>query len=191
MSDEFDKVRDAFITLLEAIALAIVLVFIIMVAQFESFLLPFVIMFSMPFAVIGVYWGLFITGNTMNVLSGAGMLLLAGIVVNNAIVLVDHINNLRKKGLNKTESLIKATSDRLRPIMMTGATTLVGLFPMALGANDQGRLIYSPLAIAVLGGIFTSTMLVPILIPVIYSYSDDAVETIKQKLTKIYLAFVS
>lgn len=191
MSDEFDKVRDAFITLLEAIALAIVLVFIIMVAQFESFFLPFVIMFSMPFAVIGVYWGLFITGNTMNVLSGAGMLLLAGIVVNNAIVLVDHINNLRKKGLDKRESLVKAASDRLRPIMMTGATTLVGLFPMALGANDQGRLIYSPLAIAVLGGIFTSTTLVPILIPVIYSYSDDAVETIKQKLTKIYLAFVS
>lgn len=191
MSDEFDKVRDAFITLLEAIALAIVLVFIIMVAQFESFFLPFVIMFSMPFALIGIYWALFITGNTLNVLSGAGMLLLAGIVVNNAIVLVDHINNLRKKGMDKTESLIKATSDRLRPIMMTGATTLVGLFPMAIGANDQGRLIYSPLAIAVLGGIFTSTILVPLLIPVIYSYSDDVVEVVKQKLIKIYIAFVS
>ncbi len=173
MGDQFDKVRSAFVTLGLAIGLAIVLVFLVMAGQFESFFVPFVIMFSMPFAVIGVYWGLFMTGNTLNVLSGAGILLLAGIVVNNAIVLVDHIHNLRQSGLGRKQSLLGASRDRLRPILMTAMTTMVGLLPMALGANDQGRMIYSPLAIAVLGGLFTSTLMIPMLIPTVYSLSDD------------------
>lgn len=179
LGDEFEEVRDMFRSLLEAIILAIILVFLLMVAQFESFFLPFVIMFSMPFAVIGIYWSLFITGNTLNVLSGAGILLLAGIVVNNAIVLVDHVHNLRKLGMGEKESLVKACEDRIRPIIMTAITTMVGLLPMALGANDQGRMIYSPLAISVLGGLLTSTLLVPMLIPVIYSLSDDVVRKIR------------
>lgn len=179
LGDDFEEVRNMFKSLLQAIVLAIILVFLLMVAQFESFFLPFVIMFTMPFAIIGLYWSLFLTGNTLNVLSGAGVLLLAGIVVNNAIVLVDHVHNLRKLGLGNKESLLKACEDRIRPIIMTAITTMVGLAPMALGANDQGRMIYSPLAIAVLGGLFTSTMLVPMLIPVIYSLSDDVVRVVR------------
>jgi len=179
MGDQFDKIRDAFITLGTAIALAIILVFIVMVAQFENFFLPFVIMFSMPFGAIGVYWALYLTGNTINILSGAGMLLLAGIVVNNAIVLVDHVNILRRRGESRFQSLMGASRDRLRPILMTAATTIVGLFPMAMGANDQGRMIYSPLAISVLGGMLTSTILIPIITPTLYSASDDVVIRLK------------
>jgi HAE1 family hydrophobic/amphiphilic exporter-1 len=175
MGDQFDKIRDAFITLITAIGLAIILVFIVMVAQFESFFLPFVIMFSMPFGVIGVYWGLYLTGNTINIISGAGILLLAGIVVKNAIVLVDHVNILRLRGETRWQSLMDGSRDRLRPILMTTLTTIVGLSPMAMGANDQGRMIYSPLAIAVFGGMLTSTVLIPIITPTIYSISDDVV----------------
>lgn len=180
MGDQFDDVREAFTTLGIAIALAIVLVFIVMVAQFESFFLPFVIMFSMPFGLIGVYWFLYIAGHTLNVLSGAGVLLLAGVVVNNAIVLVDHVNQLRARGLDRHQSLVQATEDRLRPILLTAVTTIVGLIPMAMGASDQGRLIYSPLAVAVLGGMLTSTLLIPLLIPTIYSISDDAVARLRR-----------
>ncbi len=175
MGDRFDKVRTAFVVLLMALGLAVALVFIVMVAQFESFFLPFVIMFSIPFALTGAYWSLYLTGNTLNIISGAGMLLLTGIVVNNAIVLVDHVHNLRKKGYSARESLLQGSRDRFRPILMTAITTMVGLFPMALGANDQGRMIYSPLAIAVLGGLLTSTLLIPVVIPTIYSVSDSAV----------------
>jgi len=180
MGDQFDKVREAFVVLLMALGLAVALVFIVMVAQFESFFLPFVIMFSIPFALTGAYWSLFLTGNTLNIISGAGMLLLTGIVVNNAIVLVDRVHNLRKQGYGPRESLIRGSRDRFRPILMTAITTMVGLFPMALGANDQGRMIYSPLAIAVLGGLFTSTLLIPVVIPTIYSVSDSAVARLKR-----------
>jgi len=127
----------------------------------------------MPFALIGVFWFLYLTGNTLNILSGAGILLLAGIVVNNAIVLVDRINSLRRSGVGERESLLKAGEQRLRPIVMTALTTTVGLLPMAFGANDKGRLIYSPLAISVLGGLISSTILIPMVTPIIYSLTDD------------------
>jgi len=175
MGEEFTERNEDLKTLLLAILLAMALVFLVMTAQFESFFLPFVIMFTLPFALIGVVLGLLISGATFNILSGAGCLLLVGIVVNNAIVLVDHIHNLRKQGLSDYDSLLQAASDRFRPIMMTAMTTIVGLLPMALGLNDTGRMMYSPLAIAVLGGLVVSTFLTPFIIPVIYSLSDDLV----------------
>ncbi|MFO8058828.1 MAG: efflux RND transporter permease subunit [bacterium] len=173
LGEEFQEVKRDLMVLGVAILLAMVLVFLVMTAQFESFFLPFVIMFTLPFAMIGVVLALLISRATFNILSGAGCLLLVGIVVNNAIVLVDHIHNLRKRGYSHHDSLINASRDRLRPIMMTALTTIVGLLPMALGLNDTGRMMYSPLAIAVLGGLLVSTFLTPFIIPMIYSIFDD------------------
>ncbi|HUT56154.1 MAG TPA: efflux RND transporter permease subunit [bacterium] len=180
MGEEFEERNEDLKTLGEAILLAMALVFLVMTAQFESFFLPFVIMFTLPFALIGVVLALLISHATFNVLSGAGCLLLVGIVVNNAIVLVDHVHNLRKRGLGENESLIQASSDRLRPIMMTALTTIVGLFPMAIGLNDTGRMMYSPLAIAVLGGLMVCTFLTPFVIPLIYSLSDDLMRWLRR-----------
>jgi len=179
MGEEFEEGMEDLKTLAIAIGLAMVLVFLVMTAQFESFFLPFVIMFTLPFAMIGVVLGLLISRATFNILSGAGCLLLVGIVVNNAIVLVDHVNNLRKQGYGPLESLRQASRDRFRPIMMTALTTIVGLGPMALGLNDTGRMMYSPMAIAVLGGLVVSTFLTPFVIPIIFSMSDSLVTFLK------------
>lgn len=180
VGEEFQEVKEDLTTLAKAIVLAMILVFLVMTAQFESFFLPFVVMFTLPFATIGVVFALLISRATFNVLSGAGCLLLVGIVVNNAIVLVDHIHNLRKKGLGDKESLLQASADRFRPIMMTALTTIVGLLPMAMGVNDTGRMMYSPLGIAVLGGLVVSTFLTPFVIPIIYSLTDDLVRWFRQ-----------
>lgn len=188
LGEEFQEVKRDLMILAMAIALAMVLVFLVMTAQFESFFLPFVIMFTLPFAMIGVVFALLISGATFNILSGAGCLLLVGIVVNNAIVLVDHIHNLRNRGHSEIDSLINASRDRLRPIMMTALTTIVGLLPMALGLNDTGRMMYSPLAIAVLGGLLVSTFLTPFIIPMIYSLFDDLsswLRTLAKAISKI------
>ena len=180
LGEEFEDATGDLKTIGLAIILAMALVLIIMTAQFESFFLPFIIMFELPFTMIGVVLGLFLTGSTFNVLSGTGCLLLVGVVVNNAIVLVDHVNNLRKKGYSQRESLIQGSKDRLRPIMMTALTTIMGLLPMALGSNDTGRMMYSPLAIAVLGGLAASTFLTPFVIPVIYSMFDGLIVRLRR-----------
>jgi len=185
MGEEYQEMVDAMWTLGKALMLAMVLVFLIMCAQFESVFLPFVIMFTLPFSLIGVVIGLLVSGSTFNALSGAGCLLLVGIVVNNAIVLVDHVHNLRKQGFSERESLLRAAEDRLRPIMMTAFTTMMGLLPMALGFNDTGHMIYSPLAIAVLGGLFSATYLTPTVIPIVYSLSDDLVRFFKLLWVKL------
>jgi hydrophobic/amphiphilic exporter-1 (mainly G- bacteria), HAE1 family len=179
VGEEFEEQSDSLRTLAKALILAMILVFLIMTAQFESFFLPFVIMFELPFALIGVVFGLLIGRATFNVLSGAGCLLLIGIVVNNAIVLVDHVHNLRKQGVAPRDSLIEGSRDRLRPIMMTALTTIVGALPMALGMNDTGRMMYSPLAIAVVGGMAASTFLTPFMIPLIFSITDDVLARLR------------
>jgi HAE1 family hydrophobic/amphiphilic exporter-1 len=180
MGEEYQEMIDTIYTLLQSMLLAIALVFIVMTAQFESFFLPFVVIFTFPFALIGVAFFLIMTGSTFNALSGAGCLLLVGIVVNNAIVLVDHIHNLRKQGLGERDSLMRGAQDRLRPIMMTALTTIMGLLPMALGLSDTARMMYSPLAIAVLGGLVSSTFFTPLIIPLIYSLTDDAIKFLRQ-----------
>ncbi len=180
MGEEYQEMIDTIYILLKSMLLAIVLVFIVMTAQFESFFLPFVVIFTFPFALIGVAFFLIVSRFTFNALSGAGCLLLVGIVVNNAIVLVDHIHNLRKQGLGERDSLLRGTQDRLRPIMMTALTTIMGLLPMALGLSDTARMMYSPLAIAVLGGLVSSTFFTPLIIPLIYSLTDDAINFLRQ-----------
>jgi multidrug efflux pump subunit AcrB len=154
-----------------ALALAIFLVYIVMASQFESFVHPLVIMFTIPLALIGVVLVLFATGVPLSVVVFLGMIMLAGIVVNNAIVLVDYINQLRREGMEKVEAIVEAGSVRLRPILMTTSTTVLGLLPMALGLGD-GAEIRTPMAITVVAGLISSTALTLVIIPTVYSVLD-------------------
>jgi len=154
-----------------ALLLAIFLVYLVMASQFESLLHPFVIMFSLPLALIGVVAALLVTGQTISVVVLIGVILLAGIVVNNAIVLLDYINRLRRDGVEKIEAIIQAGRVRLRPILMTTATTVLALLPMAMGFGE-GAEIRAPMAIAVIGGMLTSTILTLVVIPTLYSVMD-------------------
>jgi HAE1 family hydrophobic/amphiphilic exporter-1 len=151
-----------------ALLLAVFLVYLVMASQFESFLHPFVILFTIPLSLVGAVLLLYVTGKPLSVLVFIGVIMLAGIVVNNAIVLIDYINTLRRGGLAKGEAIRRAASVRFRPILMTTATTVLGLVPMALGLGEGGE-IRSPMAITVIGGLIVSTLLTLIVIPVVYS----------------------
>ncbi|MFK7848360.1 MAG: efflux RND transporter permease subunit [Rhodothermales bacterium] len=166
-----EEMNNSFRSLLLALALAVFLVYLIMASQFESLLHPFVIFFSIPLALIGAVWALWITGSTISVVVFIGLILLAGIVVNNAIVLVDLINQLREKGIPKIEAIMEAGRLRLRPILMTTLTTTLGLLPMAIGFGE-GTEIRAPMAITVIGGLLISTLLTLVVIPVMYMVLD-------------------
>jgi HAE1 family hydrophobic/amphiphilic exporter-1 len=160
-----------------ALGLSIFLVYVIMAAQFESLLHPLVIMLTIPLAFVGTVITLKLLGLTLSVVVFLGMIMLAGIVVNNAIVLVDYINRLRRRGLPRDEAIVKAGMVRLRPILMTTATTVLGLTPMALGFGD-GAEIRTPMAIAVISGLISSTALTLVVVPSVYAIVDG----LKQRL---------
>ena len=178
-----------------AIALAIVLMYIIMAALFESFLHPLTILFTVPFSIIGVAVIYYITNTSLSQNAYLGILILFGIVVNNGIILVDHINFLRRSGLNRTEAIVQGGQDRLRPILMTACTSLFGLLPLTLpfilspesagGGAGGGRgfrgagAMWAPVSLAVFGGLTTSTFLTLIILPAVYSYMDDLERAIR------------
>jgi len=157
-----------------ALGLSIFLVYVIMAAQFESLVHPLVIMLTIPLAFVGTFLALWLLRLNLSIVVFLGMIMLAGIVVNNAIVLVDYINTLRKRDMSRDEAIVTAGIVRLRPILMTTATTVLGLLPLALGIGD-GAEIRSPMAIAVISGLITSTALTLIVIPSIYALVDDLV----------------
>ncbi|MBS3938822.1 MAG: efflux RND transporter permease subunit [Peptococcaceae bacterium] len=167
MAGNLIEMEEAFSGLTMALILAILLVYMVMAAQFESLLYPFIIMFSMPLAVIGVLYALFFTGQTFSVPSIMGIIILAGIVVNNAIVLVDYVNQVRARGQSVHEALIEAAGTRLRPILMTALTTILALVPMAV-SSGSGAEMQRPMAIAVIGGLAVSTLLTLYIIPIAY-----------------------
>ena len=142
-----------------------------MASQFESLIHPLVILFTIPLSLVGAVLALFITGTTVNVVAFIGVIMLAGIVVNNAIVLVDLINQLRSQGKEKTDAIMEAARERLRPILMTTLTTALGLLPMAIGFGE-GSEMRTPMAITVIGGLLVSTLLTLVVIPVVYSLLD-------------------
>lgn len=158
-----------------AFILGTILVYMIMAAQFESLLDPFIIIFSVPFAIAGSLWALFITGNTLSITSFIGIIMLVGIVVKNAIVLVDYANIMRRRGLAVQEALLITGPRRLRPVLMTAATTILGLLPMAL-KTGEGSEMWSPLAITVIGGLLMSTLVTLVFVPVIYSVFEERVK---------------
>jgi HAE1 family hydrophobic/amphiphilic exporter-1 len=165
------EMETSFASMRLAILLAIFMVYLVMASQFESLLHPFVILFSVPFALIGLLVTLYLTDTTVSIVVLIGAILLAGIVVNNAIILVDYTNQLRREGATKLEALRQAGEVRLRPILMTTATTVLGLLPMAVGLGE-GSELRSPMALTVIGGLITSTALTLLIIPAVYSLLD-------------------
>ncbi len=179
VSGQSREMAAAFSSMRFAIALAAFLVYLVMASQFESLVHPFVIMFTIPFALIGVVLALWATGLPVSVLVLIGVVMLAGIVVNNAIVLVDCINQRVAEGLSRRDAIVEAGQLRLRPILMTTLTTVLGLLPMALGLGE-GAELRQPMAVTVIGGLLTSTLLTLLFVPTVY----DLVETGKQALAR-------
>ncbi len=166
-----EQMQDAFLKLSGAIALAVILVYMVMAARFESFFYPFIIMFSVPVTAIGVLVGLFITFQPLGVGSLVGILILTGIVVNNAIVLIDYINTLKAQGIDTYEAILEAGPTRLRPILMTALTTILGLIPLTLGFGE-GTEIQQPMAIVIVFGLSFSTLITLLLVPAAYYLFD-------------------
>ena len=166
-----EEMERSFNSLLIALALAVFMVYLVMASQFESLLHPFIILFSIPFALTGAIIALYITSTEISVVVFLGVIMLAGIVVNNAIVLLDRINQLRFQGIDKIAAITEACEARLRPIMMTTMTTTLGMLPLALGLAE-GTEIRAPMAITVIGGLLVSTFLTLIIIPVMYQLLD-------------------
>ena len=157
--------------------LIILLVYMVMAAQFESFSHPLAIMVSVPLAFIGAAFALLITGNSLSVMSAIGIMMLIGIVVNNGIVLIDYVNQLRARGMEKHAAIKQAGVDRLRPILMTTLTTSLALTPMAVSAGG-GAALFAPIAITIFGGLLTSTFLTLVIVPAVYSLVDGAAESV-------------
>ena len=168
MKGEDETINDAMEQLMLMLLLALVFMYLIMVAQFQSLLSPFIIMFTVPLAFTGGFLGLLVTGKEISVIAMIGFVMLSGIIVNNGIVLVDYINQLRKEGMPKREAIIAAGKSRLRPIVMTALTTILGLTTMAMGLGMGGDMV-QPMAIVTIGGLLYGTFLTLFVVPCIYS----------------------
>ncbi|MBC7104415.1 MAG: efflux RND transporter permease subunit [Firmicutes bacterium] len=177
---EAEQMRETFGTLLVSLALAVVLIYLVLAAQFESFFFPFIVMFSVPVALTGIVGGLLLTGRAFSVPAFVGAILTVGIVTKNAIVLVDYVNQLRARGMSRDEALLRAGPVRLRPILMTTGTTVMAMLPLVLGIGE-GAETQAPLATAVVGGLLFSTLVTLVLVPVVYSIFDDLVVRVRER----------
>lgn len=157
--------------------LGIILVYMVMAAQFESLKDPFIILFAIPFTLVGVIWAFFTTGLTLSVTTFIGLIMLVGIVVNNGIILVDYTNMLRKRNYNLRDAVMEAGRSRLRPVLMTSMTTILGMLPMAL-SSGMGKEMYAPLGITIIGGLLVSTIVTLIIVPTMYTALNH--RTLKQ-----------
>lgn len=160
--------------------LALFMVYFVMASLFESLAHPFAIMTSLPFAMVGVAWTLYFTGTPLNIMAMIGLMVLLGIVVNNGIVMLDHVNNLRRHGMPRSEAILYGCRERFRPILMTASTTVVGLIPLAMGTSGVFELRYFPLARTVMGGLAASTVLTLIVLPTYYTLFDDLAAWLKR-----------
>jgi HAE1 family hydrophobic/amphiphilic exporter-1 len=174
LSGQSEEMTDSFRSLQFVLLLAIFLVYLVMASQFESLIHPFVILLTIPLAVIGAVWALWLTNTTLNVVAYIGLIMLAGIVVNQSIVLIDAVNQARERGMTKADAIVEAGRLRLRPILITKLTTILGLLPMALGLGE-GAEVRAPMAITVIGGVLLTTFLTLLVIPVVYSVLDRKV----------------
>lgn len=180
----FQSAEDSQRLVLQSMLLAIALIFLVMAALFESTLYPLSILVSIAFSVIGALWFFALTGTTFSFMAWIGLLILIGVVVNNGIVLVDHINQLRWQGRNRFDAIIEGGRDRLRPILMTVATTVLGLTPLAIGTTQVGGdgPPYYPMARAIIGGLTFSTLVSLLVVPFVYSLLDDCVRWTRRVL---------
>jgi HAE1 family hydrophobic/amphiphilic exporter-1 len=168
---DLEKTKKAF---QGAMLLSILLIYFLLGALFESYLHPLTILVSVPLALIGSYWVMYLTGSAMDVAALIGLILMVGIVVNNAIVIVDRMNRLRRSGKDREEAILQAGQDRIRPVLMTAATTILGLMPLAFGGSGIGGVVmFAPLGRAVMGGLALATLLTLFVVPVFYTYVED------------------
>ena len=171
-SGEAEDMAESFGYMGESLILAVVLVYLILAAQFESFLEPMAIMLSLPLSIVGMAGMLFLTGDTINIMSLIGLIMLMGLVTKNAILLVDYAKVLRGRGMERREAVITAGRTRLRPILMTTLAMVFGMMPLAF-ALGSGAEMRAPMARAVIGGLLTSTVLTLLVVPVVYTVLDD------------------
>lgn len=174
LTGNVEQQQKTFRDLLLAFGLAILLVYVVMASQFQSFLDPFIIMFTVPLGIVGVLWALFLTDTTLSVTSFQGIIVMVGIVVSNGILLVDYTNHLRMRGVTLTEAILQAGRTRLKPILMTSLATVLGLIPMAAGIGGEST--QAPLAIAVIGGLTVSTILTLFYVPALYMVFEQRIK---------------
>ena len=180
---QFEDLNESFTALAYAFLLSVILIYMVMASQFESLIHPFIIMFTIPLAVIGVIFAMYISSSIISVASLIGLITLAGIVVNNAIVMVDYINQLRNRGENKIEAVIKSGAVRFRPIMMTALTTILALLPITIGFGE-GSELSKPIGMVIVSGLSFATFLTLFIIPIFYSLITDLKELIISKIYK-------
>lgn len=181
MGGEDEMIRDAMQQLLLMLIMAVIFIYLIMVAQFQSLLSPFIIMFTIPLAFTGGLFALFFTGNEVSVIGALGFVMLAGIIVNNGIVMVDYINQLRETGMSKKDAIVESATSRLRPILMTTLTTVLSMSTMALGIGG-GSAMMQPMAIVMIGGLVYGTLLTLIVVPVLYDLMNREKNMVQEEL---------
>ncbi|MFQ5675730.1 MAG: efflux RND transporter permease subunit, partial [bacterium] len=182
----FQRLQESNDSMMFAMILSITFVFLLMGFLFESFVLPLSVILAIPFSFLGAFWIMYLTGTAIDIMSQIGFVILVGIVVNNAIVLVDLINRLRNEGYNRYDAILEAGKHRFRPILMTAFTTIGGLIPMAIGNASMIGIPYAPMGRTIIGGLLTSTLLSLIAVPWAYTLFDDMREYFK-KLTALYI----
>ena len=180
------QMADAFGEIAKALVLAIILIYMVLAAQFESYIHPLTIMLSLPFSLIGSILGLLVAGHTVNIMSLIGIIMLMGLVTKNAILLVDYTNQLREEGMSVLDALVRAGSVRLRPILMTTMAMILGMLPLALGIG-AGAELRAPMAVAVIGGLITSTILTLVIVPLAYYLIDRfQIGMKRRKMSKVH-----
>ncbi|MBN1308178.1 MAG: efflux RND transporter permease subunit, partial [Chitinispirillaceae bacterium] len=181
---EFKDMQETFMQLLLALLLAVLLAYMVMAAQFESLLHPLVIGFTIPLAAVGVVWILLLFGKTLSITSFLGIIILAGIVLSNGIVMIDYVNQLRSRGRSMHDALVEGAKTRLRPIIVTSITTIVGMVPLAFDRSRSAAMA-GPMALSVIGGLTSSTFLTLFIIPVVYQYFDRFGAWIKRAVVRM------
>ncbi|MCF6277418.1 MAG: efflux RND transporter permease subunit, partial [Anaerolineales bacterium] len=174
-----DQADSSLMDFILAATLGLVLIFVIMGVLFESFMMPLAIIMSVPFLFVGSYWFMYISGGAMGETAFVGFIILLGVVVNNAIVLVDTINRFRAKGANRQEAILQAGAARLRPILMTALTTICGLVPLVVLPSTGEGLDYRPLATVIMGGLMSSTAFTLLVVPLFYVLLDSMRENLR------------
>nr|MDA8188828.1 efflux RND transporter permease subunit [Dehalococcoidales bacterium] len=172
LGSQTELMDESFTSLVGALFLSILLMYMLMVALYESLLYPLIIMFALPVSIVGALLGLFVSGQSLNISSMIGMIMLMGLVGKNGILLVDYTNTLRNKGMSRFDAIVEAGPTRLRPILMTTSAMVMAMIPVAM-TSGQGAETRSPMAIVVIGGLLSSTLLTLVLVPVVYTVLDD------------------
>jgi HAE1 family hydrophobic/amphiphilic exporter-1 len=176
LGDEFLELTTNITNYIATLIMALILIYIVMAALFESLLLPLSILTSVPLAFIGVYWGMFMTHTALDTIGLIGCILMVGVVVKNGIVIVDHVNLLRREGMSRHEAVIQAGRDRFRPVMMTALTTTLGVLPLAIESKAGSTVSFVSLGRSFCSGLTTGTILTLVIVPLFYTLIEDFAE---------------